>query len=292
MANGRRGTPHGSRIPADWPREAVLPAYACTNCGFWQKSFAEPGSCPVCTDFRHVLPEGGWEFLTPEGVDRRERCAWDEVAPGVWRYSIEPPLGISPSGYVIVRPEGNVGFEGAGWYSDGALDHIESLGGISYLSASHPHTYGALWRLVERFEPEVVLHEGDLGWATAFAVTWPFEGRLEIGSDVEMLHTGGHFDGHSMLCLRSHGIVFAGDAIKLELADERTADGISTHKAFVRRVPLTFQEARRYRDVFASVEFSRAFTPFEQPENVGKEEVLRLMDAQLEDRPFVEVMPL
>lgn len=285
----RRETPHGSRIPEDWPREANLPAYVCTNCGFWQRYFDVPPSCPVCLDPRHVLPAGGWEFLTPDIVDRH--CRWDEVEPGVWRYTTEPPLGISSSGYVIVRPEGNVAFECAPFYDAAALDHIDSLGGISYLSASHPHTYGALWQLAERFGPEVLLHREALVWAKAFGVTWTFDEAIELDDDLIFIRTGGHFAGHTVLHHRGRGILFAGDAVKLELADERTADGISTHKAFVRRIPLTPDEVEKYHEVFSAIEFDQTFTPFEQCRNVDRSVVLKLLDAQL-PRPFVEVLPL
>ena len=284
-----RKTPHGSRIPEDWPREASLPAYGCTNCGFWQRYFDTPPSCPVCLDPRHVLPANGWEFLSPEEVGRR--CRYDEVEPGIWRYTTEPALGISSSGYVLVRDGGNVAFEAAPFYDGEALDHIESLGGISYLSASHPHTYGALWQLAERFGPEVLLHKDDLVWAKAFGVTWPFDDRVELDDGLTLIHTGGHFAGHSVLYHGDRGILFAGDAVKLELADERTANGISTHKAFVRRIPLTPDEVRKYREVFGALEFDQTFTPFEQCRNVGRETILDLLDAQL-PRPFVEAMPL
>ena len=293
---GPRDTPHGSRIPADWPREAELPAYLCTNCGFWQKYFRRPDRCPVCEDSRHVLPEGGYEFLTVEEMGRRVECVWDEVEEGIWRYSIRPAVGISPSGYVIRTEEGNVAFEGAPFYSPEVLEHIESIGGVDYLSASHPHTYGALWQLAERFAPEVCLHRDDLGWATAFGVSLPFDERLELPGGSELLHTGGHFAGHAVLYLRDRKILLAGDAVKLELTDSdptgRTSDGISAHKAFVRRVPLTPGELRRYREVFAALEFDQTFTPFEQCRNVGRDEVLGLLDAQLQSRPFVEVLPL
>ena len=291
-----RRTPHGSRIPADWPREAELPAYVCTNCGFWQKRFEYPFSCPLCEDFRHVLPEQGFEFLDHDEASRRTRCTWDEVEPGVWRYRLEEPLGISPCGYVILREEGNVAFEAPALYDAAALDHIESLGGVAYASASHPHTYGALWSLAERFEPEVAIQRRDLGWARAFGVTLPYEERLELPGGLALVGTGGHFDGHSVLYDPENRRLYIGDAVKLELnlADPggRTADGISTHKAFVRRIPLTLDEARRYREVFAGLDFDETFTPFEQCRNVGQKEVLSLLDAQLEGRPFVEALPL
>lgn len=294
--DSRRGTPHGSRIPADWPREAELPAYLCTNCGFWQRRFERPVSCPLCEDFRHVLPERGFEFLDTGEAMRRTRCVREEVEPGVWRYGLTEPVGISPSGYVVKTPEGNVAFEAPSVYDEEALDHIESIGGVAFASASHPHTYGALWRLAERFGCEVAIHRSDLGWARAFGVTLPFDETLSLPGGLSLINTGGHFDGHSVLHDPESRRLYIGDAVKLELDAEdpegRTADGISTHKAFVRRIPLTPDEVCRYREIFAGLDFEETFTPFEQCRNVGKGEVLALLDAQLQDRPFVEVLPL
>lgn len=284
----------GSRIPEDWPREADQPAWMCAGCGFWVKHFASPPACPVCLDARHTLPARGWDFRVPEEVASDRRTTIAELEPGVWRYRLEPAVGIGPSGYLLEHPAGNVAFEGAGFYTEAALEHIAGLGGIAVLSASHPHSYGALWQLAERFEPEVALHPGDLEWATAFPVTWSWDERVEVLEGVELLHTGGHFAGHAVLLDRTRSLLLAGDALKFELDpdDERQATAVSTHKAFVRRVPLSTAEARRYREVFASVPFERAWTPFEQPLNAGRDVALALMDAQLAGRPFVAPMEI
>lgn len=141
----------------------ALTPYACTNCGFWQRHFTVPPGCPICEDHRHVLPDDGFHMLTVDEVESRSQVVWDEPEPGVWRFRMTEPIGIGPMGYVIEHPEGNVAFEGCGWYSDAALEHIASLGGLRAAIASHPHCYGALWRLVDAFAPEVPLHVGDPG---------------------------------------------------------------------------------------------------------------------------------
>ena len=288
------GTPHGSHIPEEWPREAALPAFVCTNCGYWQKFFETPSTCPICVDYRHVLPAHGWSFLGLEEARGLGRCVFEEVENGIWRYGTETPLGIAPLGYVIVRPEGNVGFEGTGWYDEAALEHIESIGGISYLSASHPHSYGALWQLQERFDCEVALHPADLEWSGALRVTWPFDDMLEVAPGLRLHLTASHFAGHTVLHDERRRILFCGDAMKFELhpEDERRAVAISTHKAFVRGVPLTHGELRRYRDVFAELDFDQTWTPFEQAANAGRAEALALLDHQLERRPSAAPMPL
>ena len=33
-----------------------LPAFVCDNCGWWQRHFETPASCPLCHDARHVVP--------------------------------------------------------------------------------------------------------------------------------------------------------------------------------------------------------------------------------------------
>ena len=155
------------------------------------------------------------------------------------------------------------------------------------LSASHPHSYGALWQLQDRFDPELALHPGDLAWSGALRVSWPWDEVLEPLPGLELHLTAGHFDGHTVLFDAARGILFCGDALKFEMApgDAREAVTISAHKAFVRGIPLTPAELRRYRAVFAGLGFAQTWTPFEQARNSGRAEALALIDSMLETRP-------
>ena len=266
-----------------------LSRYACANCGYWQEFFAEPLTCPVCLDVRHVPPENGWQFLSPGDLDARGECNWSEVEPGIWRFTVEPTLGIGPVGYLVTNGEGNVAFEGCDWYNESSLQHIDSLGGVSWLSASHPHSHAALWRVSERFGPRVAIQREDLPWVSTLNVGRPFDERLEILPGLELIHVGGHFDGQSVLYDRTRGILFCGDALKLELEDDgRTAYAISCHKAFVRGIPLTPAEVAGYREVFEDLDFEQVFTTFEQGRNVGKNEVLKMLDTLLSKEPSME----
>lgn len=271
-----------------------LPAFFCDNCGFWQRSFATPTSCPLCIDARHVMPQKPWRFHDRAEAERRYPCHWREVEPGVWRFWNEPCDGIGSSGYLIQTPEGNLAFEGCCVYSAAALLAIERLGGIKVLSASHPHSYGALWQLQDRFDPELALHPGDLAWSGAVCVSWPFDDALEPVPGLELHLTAGHFAGHTVLYDRARRILFCGDCLKFELdpRDPRRATTISTHKAFVRGIPLTPGELRRYRAVFAGLDFVQTWTPFEQAANSGRAEALALIDAMLATRPHAYPVPL
>ena len=271
-----------------------LPPRFCTNCGFWQRHFETPPSCPLCLDARHVLPVDGWRFLDVEEARAAYPMHRRELEPGVWAYWNDPVDGIGARAYLFVGEGGNLMFEGAAIFQDEALEHIESLGGVDVLSASHPHSYGALWQLQERFEPELALHPGDLPWWGAFRVTRPFDAALSALPGVELRHTGGHFDGHTVAWDAARRIVCCGDALKFELDpdDDRRALAVSTHKAFVRGVPCTPDECRRYRDVFASLAFEQTWTPFEAAANSGREEAVALFDLMLDTRPHPDPVPL
>ena len=227
-----------------------LPTYFCANCGFWQRHFERPTSCPLCIDARHVLPQRGWQFYDRAEAESRYPCFWGEVEPGVWRFWNDPVDGIGSSGYLLQTAGGNLAFEGCAVYSTAALDTIARLGGVQVLAASHPHSYGAIWQLQDRFNPELALHPGDLNWSAALCVNWPFDEQLEPLPGLELHLTAGHFDGHTVLFDRARKILFCGDCLKFELdrLDPRRATTISAHKAFVRGIPLTPNELRRYRD--------------------------------------------
>lgn len=276
-------------------RQALsLPAFFCDNCGFWQRHFAQPDRCPLCIDARHVLPRHGWRFHDLADAERRYTCHWSEIEVGVWRFFNDPVEGIASSGYLIRTPGGNVAFEGCAVYSTDALAFIESLGGVRFLAASHPHSYGAIWQLQDRFEPELALHPGDLAWSSALRVTWPFDATLALAPGVSLHLTGGHFDGHTVLYDATRKILFCGDCLKFEMdaTNPRRADAISAHKAFVRSIPLTPDELRRYRAVFAELDFVQTWTPFEQAANSGRHEALALIDSMLATRPHARPVSL
>ncbi|MGH1590897.1 MBL fold metallo-hydrolase [Methylobacterium phyllosphaerae] len=271
-----------------------LPAFICDNCGFWQRHFETPAACPMCLDARHVVPQDGWRFRTTREAQDAFPCHWQELEPGVWRFWNEPVSGIGPFAYLIQTEHGNMGFEGCPVFSEAALDQIERLGGMAVLSASHPHSYGALPQLQDRFDPELCLPAADFTWSAALQVSWPYDDFLEPLPGLELHRTAGHFDGHAILYDRSRKICFCGDALKFELdpADFRRATTISAHKAFVRGVPLTPVELRRYRDVFERLDFVQTWTPFEPARNCGRAEVLALLDQLMGGRSHAAPVPL
>lgn len=264
-----------------------LPAYVCRNCGFWQRNFAEPTGCPLCADARHVLPPQGWKFYDLAQAREAFPMHWEEMLPGLWRFWNDPVDGIGSHSYLIEDERGNTIFEGATVYSTEALDFIRARGGVHFASASHPHTYGALWQLQDTLEAQIVLPTADFSWSTALRVTHPFVGELVLFPGLRLLPAGVHFAGQAFLHDEKHGVLFCGDALKFELdpSDPRRAISISSHKSFVRSVPLAPEEAMAYQKIFRKVVFQKVFSPFEQVYHADGALVDRFLGRLIDEYP-------
>jgi hypothetical protein len=269
------------------------PAYACTNCGHWQRWPSVPSVCPVCADVRNALPDGDFAFATTDEVDAALTCSWGPTqCEGITEFRCEPRFGLDSRGWVIDSDVGLVGFECAPWYSAAALEELRRRGGLAVLASSHVHGYGALWYLQQQLDPPVVsVGVRDLLWTKAFRVTWPADEELVLAPDLVLHRTGGHFDGHSVLHDSRRGVLFCGDSLKVDLDASGRAVALSAHKAFHAQIPLSHGELRDYRAVVSRLQFGTVFTPFEGA-SVGTDEVIRLVDRLLSGPPSAGPVPL
>ena len=163
----------------------------------------------------------------------------------------------------------------------------QSRGGLARLSFSHPHALGAGWQLQERFEPQIAVQVEDLGWTHTLNIDYPFDEELEWAPGATLIHTAGHFGGHSVLHLSEQKILFAGDMLKFHFEDESFV-GISTHKAFNRQIPMSHAEVRRYQTVVEALKFDHVYTTFERAPDGARAAALQLFEAQLAGAPFSE----
>jgi hypothetical protein len=265
-----------------------LPAFACTNCGHWQRWPAPgPQVCPVCADVRNALPEHGFEFVTPKQADELVTGFWRPSAvAGITEFGTEPRFGLDSRGWVVESDAGLVGFECAPWYTAEMLVELRRRGGLEVLAASHVHGYGALWQLQLELEPRVVcVGVRDLEWTKAFRVTWPADDVLELAPGLTLHRTGGHFPGHSVLHDSRRGVLFCGDSLKVDLAADGSPAGLSAHKAFHAQIPLSHAELREYLAVVAELEFGTVATPFELVPGVTTDHVVHLVQRLLSGPP-------
>ena len=270
-----------------------LEPYACANCGYWQRYFAPPPDCPVCTDTRNDLPHDGWRFLPVPEIASMLTGHWRSLRPDMVAFSTSPPLGLNGTGWLLLHQDGNTAFEAAPFYTAAMLSEIERLGGIRFLAASHAHGYGALWQLQDVFQPEVLaIQKDDLRMTKAFRVTWPYDDALELRPGLTLHHVGGHYEGQAVLHDEHRRILFCGDAFKVDQNERGENLAVSTHKAFHKEIPLTRGELRRYRDVIAPLDFDTVCTPFEYAPGVTRAVALAVLDDGLRGPPGVRHIPM
>ena len=269
-----------------------LRPYACANCGFWQRWFAPPPDCPVCTDVRNDLPEDGWRFLPEPEIAAMLTGGWRQVAPDLVAFTTAPRLGLDGTGWLLLRPEGNVAFEAAPYYTPPMLEEIHRLGGVSAISASHCHGYGALWQLQDVFGAPLAIQREDLRMTKAMRVTDPYDDTLEVGAGLTLHHVGGHYEGQACLHDARGRRLFCGDMFKVDQDRAGRSVAVSSHKAFHKDIPLTHAELRRYREVIAPLDFTAVLTPFEYAPEVGRDLAVALLDEGLARPPGVRRVPI
>ncbi len=304
---------------ADMPGLGGLQPWACARCGFWQRWFpatgatgaspAPPPGCPACVDVRAGLPADGWDFATPEEVDARLECSVQEDSgeqgtgvPGVRAHRSSPRFGVDNVGWVITTDDGaggltQVGVDAAPWYDDAGLQRLRGGDGVASLGAlalTHPHTYGAAWRLQDALRPGVVaVGVPDLTWTSAFRVTCPVDEPVTLAPRITAHLVGGHFPGQLVVHDAVRGALFCGDVLKVEVdpgADRARA--LSVHKGYEVAIPMGRGEVRRYREVLAELDFEHVFTPFEHGPGVTRDHVLAFFDHLLAGPPSTAPIPL
>lgn len=275
-----------------------LEHHACQNCGFWQEYFAAPPDCPVCSDVRNALPADGWRFTSAAEMRAQEEHGeitgeWMEIDNGIWMFSAVPQLGIGSSGYLIERSTGNIAFEAAGWYTQNALQKIRELGGIRFLSASHPHGFGALWQLQREFAPQTTAFQREaIRFTKAFDVNLAFDNELNVDEASTLFYVGGHYEGQSILYYAPKKILFAGDALKFEEKSGKTI-GVSCHKAFHKQIPLSKSEIEKYQAVISGLDFKQVCTPFEHTADATTKDATHLFETLLKsEKTFAVPIPI
>lgn len=272
----------------------ALTHYACDHCGGWILWFdtQEPLFCSNCMDVRNALPSEPFSYTSLATAQHTYTTSWQETLPGLWEFQTTPQLGLGSHGWLLIREEGNIAFEAAPWYDTISLEFIHHLGGISILSASHPHGYGALWQLQQEFNPQLLIHKNDLQHTKAFKVNQPIDDEYSIDENYKMVRLGGHYEGQTALFASPLKTAFLGDALKIEFDSYATPIALSCHKGFHYNIPLTHSELEHYKNVFERFAFEHVCTPFEFGKNIGQLETLGLIDHLLKATPHTNPIGL
>ena len=199
----------------------------CVTCG---NHFPDPRPeiCTVCADERQWLPPGGQRWTTlAELAAAGHRSDVRAVEPGLTGIGADPPVAIGQRSLLVRTAAGNVLWDPSGFIDDAAVAAVREAGGLSFVTASHPHFYGAIAEWARVFGAEILVPSDDAAWLRtgldAAVRTW--SGTLGVLPSVTLLQCGGHFPGSAVLHWADgadgRGVLLSGDTIFVTPGEDR-----------------------------------------------------------------------
>ncbi|HEY7620021.1 MAG TPA: MBL fold metallo-hydrolase [Solirubrobacteraceae bacterium] len=194
-----------------------MPRFICATCAAqFPDSDQPPEHCPICTDERQYLPEGGqqWTTLDELAATHHNVVREDAELTGV---STEPWLAIGQRALLVPCDGGLVMWDCVTYFDDDAAAEIERRGGLKAIAISHPHYYSGMADWAARFDCPVVLHAADERWITRpdpAIELWEDEAKT-LGDGVTLIHCGGHFAGGTVLHWAAGNALLTGDIVQV-----------------------------------------------------------------------------
>ena len=231
------------------------------TCGNQQLSTPNPPpNCAICDDPRQYVGWSGQEWTTLEELGRRHRSVIREVETGMWGVGAEPSFGIGQRGLIVTTPAGNVMWDVPGFVDEAAFDIVRDLGGLTAISASHPHFYGVMGEWAEAFDAAILLPSADREWVMRPSPSIEYyEDTADPVPGIRLVRCGGHFPGSAVL----HWEAGAGGAGALLTGDTITVvqdrDWVSIMWSYPNLVPVDEDTVRSIAARVGSLAFDRIY---------------------------------
>ncbi len=205
-----------------------------------------------------------------------------EHEPNLIGIETVPEFAIGQNAKLIRTSEGNVLWDCISYIDDVTVDLIRGLGGIKFISISHPHFYSSMVEWAERFDARIYLHARDKQWVMRPSDRIEFWDRpqFSLTSEVTLVHVGGHFAGSTVLHWKTgadgRGVLLTGDTVSVS-ADPRW---VSFMYSFPNRIPLSERAIDRIISRLEPLSFDRLYgTQFDSVvESDAKGAVMRSAD--------------
>ena len=241
-----------------------MAATVCATCGNHYQG-APPEVCVICADERQWVPAGGQRWTTlAELAAAGHRSDIRAIEPGLTGIGAEPAVAIGQRSLVVRTDGGNLLWDPSGFIDDEAVAAVRELGGLSYVTASHPHFYGSIAEWSRATGAEILVPEADVSWlspllgADSAAVrTWA--GTLDVLPGVTLIQCGGHFPGSAVVHWATgadgRGALLSGDTIFVTPGEDRVTFVWSAPN----RLPLAEAAVRGVREAVRPYEFDRIY---------------------------------
>jgi hypothetical protein len=208
--------------------------WVCETCGnhAYTEGDTPPDECVICEDDRQWVPAGGQRWTTLDAMAAGGyHSVVREVEPGLLGVGAEPMIGIGQRGLVLRTDAGNVMWDPSPYLDEAAVDAVRQAGGLSVVTASHPHFYGAIVEWARIFGARILLPEVDIHWlgrpASAEDLVRTWSDEVPLADGVTLIQCGGHFPGSAVLHwaqgAEGLGVLLTGDTINISPGEDRVA---------------------------------------------------------------------
>jgi len=235
--------------------------WLCATCG---NHFPDPRPevCVVCADERQWVPPGGQRWTTlAELAAAGHRSDVRVIEPGLTGIGADPPFAIGQRSLLVSTPAGNLLWDPSGFIDDAAIAAVRETGGLSFVTASHPHFYGAIAEWAREFGAEILVPVDDAAWLRAGdgqrVRMW--YGTHTVLPGVTLVQCGGHFPGSAVVHWADgadgRGVLLAGDTIFVTPGEERVTFVWSAPN----RLPLSEAAVMGVAEAVRPYEFDRIY---------------------------------
>jgi glyoxylase-like metal-dependent hydrolase (beta-lactamase superfamily II) len=195
-----------------------------------------------------------------ELADSGSRTVVREVEPGLIGIAVQPDIGVGHRALVVGTAEGNLLWDPPPFIDAAAIQAVTEFGGLSAVSASHPHMYGAIVEWSRAFGADILLPEVDRRWMMRRDdAVRPWSGTLTVLPGVTLIQCGGHFAGSAVAHWADgadrRGVLFTGDTMFVTPGEDR----ISFVYSAPNRLPLAPPAVRGVVDAVAPYAFDRVY---------------------------------
>ena len=183
-----------------------------------------------------------------------------EVEPGLTGIASEPDIGVGQRALLVRTEAGNLLWDPSPFVDDAAIEAVRAAGGLSAISSSHPHMYGAAVEWSHAFGAPILLPDVDSTWLMRpDPAVRRWSDALQPLPGVTLVRCGGHFAGSSVLHwaagAEGRGAILCGDTIFVTPGEDRVS---FVYSAPV-RLPLAEPGVQGIVDALAPYAFDRIY---------------------------------
>lgn len=244
----------------------MLTIWSCATCGIEHPDTENaPAVCAICSDERQFVPATGQRWtaqaqMAAEGY----RTSVEELEGDLYALTVEPELAVGQRGLIVRTPGGNLLWEPPGYLDQEAIEAVRDLGGLTAVSASHPHLTGASIQWSHAFGgvPDLVAAADRACIRRPDPVIELWAGVRQVLPGVTLIQGGGHFAGsavaHWAPGAGGRGALLTGDTIAIG-ADRAS---VNVMRSYVNNIPLPERAVRRIMAAIDPYPYDRLYGAF------------------------------